>query len=781
MAAIWRCAVAQMRGNKRSVLALILLAGIAGAVVMGAVAGARRTDSAYRRALRAHDSPDIFVIPEPGQSLDLARVESLPEVRRSARFAFMPMGRRTGEGPMFDIYPFAAVDGAIDMGSLVVIEGRNVDDSRPDEATVNVSAAERFGIKVGEVLPMVYATPEEARVFVETGSPPEGFTGTPVDVKIVGIASTIDEVASPPTGSSESLNLSAAFYKQHVGSELFQASAIDLHRDDGDVPTFRTAVERLSDRPVPMFVQAETTEQIQRTIDPHATALTLFALFAGIVAALVLGQALARHAGSRAAEQDIVRALGLTRQQRRLVSVVAAVPIGIGAAVIAVGGAVALSPIMPVGIARKVEPSPGVSVDAAVLAAGAICIVALICARASLVSFGRRHVARDPSGAGSLLARAGAPAHMSAGVSLAFGRTAPASRGALVGIAFGVAGFVIAATFAVSLDRVEREPSLTGSAWDLEVNGAYGPDIRDRVEPILFRAPEVASFSSVAIGEATIAGVGTGAFGIDPVKGPVLPPMLEGMAPRAPNEVALGVRAMRRARAKVGERVRISVGDRAHTFDVVGRAVVPSLGLATQRAFGDGAIFTVEGLKTLTPGVAVNVFFVRANGSVAEAKERLERNLELGPDTVTAPGLPAEISNLEPVNAVPYLLAGLLGLLSLAALAHATTTYIRDSRRELAILKTFGSTRAQLAGMVGSVATLFAIIAVVVGVPVGIAAGRWAWSVFAGRMGIVAQPVLHWWAASLAFPLAIVGAWVAAWPGTRAAASVKPAVSLRAE
>jgi len=50
-------------------------------------------------------------------------------------------------------------------------------------------------------------------------------------------------------------------------------------------------------------------------------------------------------------------------------------------AVAAAGLAVAASPLMPIGTARLAEPDPGVSVDAAVLAAGAVVIVLLAVAR----------------------------------------------------------------------------------------------------------------------------------------------------------------------------------------------------------------------------------------------------------------------------------------------------------------------------------------------------------------------------------------------------------------
>ena len=49
VATAWFCAAAHGRRHWRSLLALTLIVGFAGAVVLGAVAGARRTDSAFER------------------------------------------------------------------------------------------------------------------------------------------------------------------------------------------------------------------------------------------------------------------------------------------------------------------------------------------------------------------------------------------------------------------------------------------------------------------------------------------------------------------------------------------------------------------------------------------------------------------------------------------------------------------------------------------------------------------------------------------------------------
>jgi hypothetical protein len=74
-----------------------------------------------------------------------------------------------------------------------------------------------------------------------------------------------------------------------------------------------------------------------------------------------------------------------------------------------------------------------------------------------------------------------------------------------------------------------------------------------------------------------------------------------------------------------------------------------------------------------------------------------------------------------------------------------------------------------------------AVVGLVIGVPVGIAAGRWLWLAFAHELSAVPDPVIPAASIALAAVAALVLAnLVAALPG-RAAARTPAAVVLRAE
>lgn len=101
-----------------------------------------------------------------------------------------------------------------------------------------------------------------------------------------------------------------------------------------------------------------------------------------------------------------------------------------------------------------------------------------------------------------------------------------------------------------------------------------------------------------------------------------------------------------------------------------------------------------------------------------------------------------DLMNLERVGYLPGLLAGLVALLALGTVAHALVMSVRRRRRDLAVLKTLGFVRGQVSQTVAGQATTFALVAGLLGLPLGIAGGRWAWRVVAEQLGVATGPVV---------------------------------------
>jgi putative ABC transport system permease protein len=106
---------------------------------------------------------------------------------------------------------------------------------------------------------------------------------------------------------------------------------------------------------------------------------------------------------------------------------------------------------------------------------------------------------------------------------------------------------------------------------------------------------------------------------------------------------------------------------------------------------------------------------------------------------------------------------------------------VRRRRRDLALLKTLGFTRRQVLGTVAWEAGAFAAVALLIGLPLGVIAGRWAWAVFASAAGVSTAATVPLATVLLAIPATLLAATlIAAAPG-REAARLRPALVLRTE
>jgi len=142
---------------------------------------------------------------------------------------------------------------------------------------------------------------------------------------------------------------------------------------------------------------------------------------------------------------------------------------------------------------------------------------------------------------------------------------------------------------------------------------------------------------------------------------------------------------------------------------------------------------------------------------------------------------PAEIVNYRSMGSTPALLAAGLAVGSVVALGVTLAASVRRRRRDLALLKTIGFVRRQLAAVVATQASVAALIGVVIGVPLGIAFGRWLWILFAHQIFAVPQPTVPLPSMIIVVLGAIVLAnVVGALPG-RSAARTPAALVLRSE
>jgi putative ABC transport system permease protein len=172
---------------------------------------------------------------------------------------------------------------------------------------------------------------------------------------------------------------------------------------------------------------------------------------------------------------------------------------------------------------------------------------------------------------------------------------------------------------------------------------------------------------------------------------------------------------------------------------VVGRVAFPSIGSVSR--LGDGVLATVAARDAVSPDDASDDLFLRLTPGADPAAVVADLNARAGTNAfVQSKGSPADIVNFGRVESMPFVLGGILAAIAAATLAHLLLSAVRRRRRDLAILKTLGFVRGQVAGTVAWQATTVVVVSLVIAVPLGVALGRWVWTLLADDLGVVAQP-----------------------------------------
>ena len=297
-----------------------------------------------------------------------------------------------------------------------------------------------------------------------------------------------------------------------------------------------------------------------------------------------------------------------------------------------------------------------------------------------------------------------------------------------------------------SLDRVVDEPARWGTTWDVALSTDDDPSVDPT--PLL----DDPGLAAVAFGrfdeQVTIDDVETLAMTIEPVRGDIGFTVVEGRAPQAPDEVVVGRTTLDRLDADVGSSVQIgSRSAAAAPFRIVGVVVFPTLQFSSP--LDDGAGFDARAGQALGLGdetrddAGFRAVLVRFAPD-ADRTASLARFTEAGVQ-VLLPTAPPEVNGLDDVKWFPTIGASLLVVLGGIATSQAIAVTTRRRRRELGVLSVLGFTPGQRRGLVAAQATAIAVVALAIGIPLGIAAARLVWGAIAGSMGLatdVSVPVV---------------------------------------
>ena len=801
----------ELRARWRSWLGLALVVGLGGGVVLAALAGARRTEDAYPRLANASNAADVLVV---GQSqflfvgnVDLNAVERLPEVATTSRIAvYLLFAGRTETGRLLgpaDLFPIAHADPRLGntMERWKMLAGRPADPERVEEATASFLLAERLHLRVGTTLRLRFTRAGSfgrvaaellggfaQRLQVAGGAAPvieQVADGPLVTVKIVGIEASPAEF--PPLGPdlAPPLHLTPAFFHLYEGRLVDSPlSYVRLKRSGADLPSFQRGVERLAHGPTSfVFSRPNQTAKVQRAIKVEVLASRLLAALTAVALLVITGQALTRQTVGERGDHSVLRAMGMTSGQLALVALARGLVVaGLGAA-IAVGIALAFSPLTPVGLARTAELTPGVAFDGLVLGVGGLVIIVsvglLTLAAAWRASRLTAHlpgsvasIEARPSRLAESVTRTQVPPTAVVGVRFALepgrGATAVPVRTTMLGVAVVVALLTATWSFAASLHRLLDTPVLYGWNWDIK-SGAPGlPGVIDTtLRPALSNDHAVGALAAGTVSQVELDRHRVDVLALEQVRGEVVPTVVSGRAPRGPDEVLLGARTLDKLHKRVGDVVTARLGLRTARLRVVGRGVFPDFGDAGQ--LGDGGLMTFSGFSDLLPSAQRNVYFARYRPGVDAAATYRRIRAALDPVPTQSARRPSDLTSIARVDSLPGVLAGVLSTLAAFTLAHTLVSSVRRRRRDLAVLKTLGFVRRQVSLAVVWQATTLSGIALLIGVPLGTAGGRWAWTLFTTQLGVSAGavtpplPILLTVPATLlvANAIAAVPAWVA--------------------
>jgi putative ABC transport system permease protein len=759
-AAVRLTARAELRHRWRGLVGLGLLLGLVGGVVLASAAVAVRTATAYPRLVAAVGLDDARVLVPVARPAVAEAFPTLPGVVESW-VADTWIAQVDGPAVRY-VSVVGGADRPADLIHPVVVAGRPPRDDDPSEVLVSEPTAADLRLAPGDTMTVHLLMPEEIGRFDVGFGVPDGAT---VRLRVAGIA------RAPAWGGPLSGVIATPAFARAHPAEVAAFAGFARLADAGPVArrTFADAVAAVHAaggrptgpaayvRPEPSFPTSEVDASVVTARRVLVGGLAIFAAVLGLGGFLVVGQGLVRHHAVSPENQEIERALGMTRRERTAARVAAG---SVGAVVAGlVGGLIALSAglLEPLGSLARFEPAPGFRPPWGIAVLGgcglAVAFVATT-AGAALAAVRRwRRPASSPTG--RFGTRIGRRPVLLAGLGLAWRGGGLRLALTVTGVAISIAGVIVAVAFGASLQQLVDTPARYGSAADLSVADARESDVAALTADPRVAALDLVHSVSVAMGAD---GIPRTVVAVEHRKGNLPIEVVTGSLPTGRSEIALGPRTASRLDAGVGDFVTVAPSGAAPVVLLVTGIVVVQAD--TQNAFGEVGLVTGLQLQDLAAGgAAVTAEVLAAPGQAGPLLRELSSRLEVYPS-----GVPDEVRNLTELLFLPRLLAVVLTLVAGIGLVHSLLAAGRRHRHDLAVLSVLGATPGQVRDTLAVAAAGTVLPALVVGVPLGLGLARVLWWETATGVGV---------GGDLAVP---VGLLVAIGPAVLAAALLASAV-----
>jgi FtsX-like permease family len=761
-----RAVVMVFRGRFRqywkSWLALSVLVAVAGGFVMAAAAAGRRTAAAFPEFAARHGYDVIVYSGQPRPQLArLPHVASVTPVLVPFSGAVRCASCRKPINA--DSFLINEVPARQLPRMVALLSGRMPDQSDPGEVLASFTLAKDNGLRIGSVIRVQLVTPAQLR-----GGPADRSPVLHPALRVVGIVAAESEFPSGASVHYDVYATSAFASVVNHRAALLSTYYVRFGHGAADLAGFDSRFRSLDvDGTYDLDAAAEAVEG---SIRPQVIG---WYVLAGLAALAVIGQAVARQAATEQADHPALSALGVRPREFVLVALARALLIGAAGAAGAVLVAVLVSPLTPVGEARLAVPSPGrMSFDPVVLPLGVLAVLAAVTAVSAWPAVRHARLLRSrpqPSAApvavaaGRAAALAGLPATALVGIRSALqrGRGGQPVGTALLGTVMAVAALCATAVFGASLTHLISSPALYGAPFQAYFGGNGLPGSEAVVTgPLLGSLRRDRAIGQITLGafvEVNVNGRHVRTVAVTPIRGPALLSAVDGRLPHDDRDIMLGAATMRATGARLGGTVRVTVSDPAGArhearFHVIGRA---SLNAGTG-GLGNGAVMTTSAFigaqcppgrdhaacqRAARHGMATVVLVRAAPGPAGSAA--LAQHIRKYPSLTYLPAEPTMLVNFgESVN-FPLLFGVALSLFGAATMVHLLLVSVAKRRRETGLLKALGFVRRQVAAAVSWQATTVALVGIAVGAPIGIAAGKVLWRVFATNFGVVPVPVVQ--------------------------------------
>ena len=254
MTAVWARTRAELRRRWRATVLLAVLVGLAGGVVLAAVTGARRTDSAMDRFMAYGRPMNVYV-----EGPDPVAVERLPQVADIDQVAYMGLAPSTPSGApdpgaLGSINPWATVRGRVGITSdrPILVRGRLPDPGRALAVAVDETVAARRHLQPGGRLRMWAYSPRQVAHGFDS-SKALAPAGPRLDFTVTGVVRHPTDLSTVPVQQDviylgvNDLYLTPAFWRAYSGlvAPVGVGTVVRLRHGARDLDAFTAAVRAL--------------------------------------------------------------------------------------------------------------------------------------------------------------------------------------------------------------------------------------------------------------------------------------------------------------------------------------------------------------------------------------------------------------------------------------------------------------------------------------------------------------------------------------------------------